>query len=62
LRAARANPVFCADKKRIRTENRALNKIKNSFELFLSKIGDPRVRLPVRATAQLRNSRVCNSR
>jgi hypothetical protein len=41
LRAARANPVFCADKKRIRTENRVLDKVKNGFGLFLSNSTTP---------------------
>jgi hypothetical protein len=40
LRATRANPVFCADEKRIRTENRVLDKGKNGLGWFLSKIAD----------------------
>ena len=51
LRAARANRVLRTDEKRIRTENTVPDKGKNGFlGLLLSKIDDPRGRLPVRAS------------
>jgi len=40
LRAARANRVFCADEKRIRTENTVMNKNKGGLGWFLYKIVD----------------------
>jgi hypothetical protein len=40
LRAARANRVFCADEKRIRTENTVMDKSKDDTGLLLSKIAD----------------------
>jgi len=40
LRAARANPVFGTDEKRIRTKNRVVDKNKQGFGLFLYKIAD----------------------
>jgi len=40
LRAARANRVFRADEKRIRTENTVMVKSKDSSMLFLYKIAD----------------------
>ena len=40
LRATRANPVFCTDEKRIRTENRVLDKSKRGVGLLLSDITD----------------------
>jgi len=40
LRAARANRVFCADEKRIRTENTVMNKNKGALGWFLYKIVD----------------------
>jgi hypothetical protein len=40
LRAARANRVFCTDKKRIRTENAVIDKNKDGLGLFLYKIVD----------------------
>jgi hypothetical protein len=40
LRAARANRVFCADEKRIRTENTVMDKSKNGLGLFLYEIAD----------------------
>jgi hypothetical protein len=69
LRAARANRVFCTDKKRIRTENPVMLKSKDGSGLSLYKIADclrmafhpcaiddPRGRLLVRATSQLCNN------
>jgi hypothetical protein len=63
LRAARANPVFRTDEKRIRTENTVIYKSRNRSGLFLYKIadcvriafhphaiGDPRGQFFVRAT------------
>jgi len=38
LRAARANRVFCTDKKRIHTENTVMDKSNDGLLLFLSKI------------------------
>jgi hypothetical protein len=65
LRAARANRVFRADEKRIRTKNTVMDKGSNSSGLLLSKIancartafgpraiGDPRGRAAVRASSQ----------
>jgi hypothetical protein len=40
LRATRANPVFRADEKRIRTENTVMNKTKIGLGWLLSKIVD----------------------
>jgi hypothetical protein len=40
LRAARANHVFCTDKKRIRTENAVMDKNKDGLGLLLYKIAD----------------------
>jgi hypothetical protein len=40
LRAARANLVFCADEKRIRTENTVLDKSKGGLGWLLYKIAD----------------------
>jgi len=40
LRAARANRVFCTDKKRIRTEYAVINKNTDGLGLFLYKIVD----------------------
>jgi len=40
LRAARANRVFRADEKRIRTENTVMDKGNNGLGLFLFKIAD----------------------
>jgi hypothetical protein len=40
LRAPRANPVFYTDEKRIRIENRVIDKSNNGVGLFLSKIAD----------------------
>ena len=40
LRALRANRVFCADEKRIRTENTVMNKNKGALGRFLYKIVD----------------------
>jgi hypothetical protein len=40
LRALRANRVFGADEKRIRTKNTVMDKIKTGLGLFLSKIAD----------------------
>jgi hypothetical protein len=40
LRAARANHVFCTDKKRIRTENAVVDKSKDGLGLSLYKIVD----------------------
>jgi hypothetical protein len=40
LRAPRANRVFCADEKRIRTENTVIGKSNNGLGLFLYKIAD----------------------
>ncbi|MEK7361182.1 MAG: hypothetical protein AAB133_03790 [Pseudomonadota bacterium] len=40
LRAARANRVFRADEKRIRTENTVMDKNKGGLGLLLSKIVD----------------------
>jgi len=40
LRAARANRVFRADEKRIRTENTVIDKDNNSFGLVFYKIAD----------------------
>ncbi|MEK7361400.1 MAG: hypothetical protein AAB133_04905 [Pseudomonadota bacterium] len=40
LRAARANPVFGTDEKRIRTKNRVLAKSNNALGLLLFKIVD----------------------
>jgi hypothetical protein len=37
---ARANRVFCTDKKRIRTENAVMDKNKDGLGLFLYKIVD----------------------
>jgi hypothetical protein len=37
---ARANPVFCADEKRIRTENTVLDKSKGGLGWLLYKIAD----------------------
>ena len=64
FRAARANRVFRADEKRIRTENTVMVKSNNDLVLFLSKItdcvrtdfrpraiGDPRGRDAVRASS-----------
>jgi len=56
LRAARANRVFCTDRKRIRTENTVIVNTKHGV-VVLYKIDDPRRRLLVRATSQLSNSR-----
>jgi hypothetical protein len=56
LRAARANRILCTDKKRIRTEDTVIVNSKPSVEV-LSKIGDPRGRLLVRATSHLCNNR-----
>jgi hypothetical protein len=69
LRAARANHVFCTDKKRIRTENAVMGKNKDGLGLLLSKIvdcarmdfhpcaiDDPRERFFVRAKSQLCNN------
>jgi hypothetical protein len=63
LRAPRANPVFCADEKRIRTENTVIDKSNNGLGWLLYKIadcvrtasrpraiGDPRGRDAVRAS------------
>jgi len=51
LRAARANRVFCTDKKRIRTENTVIVKT-NHGVVVLYKIGDPRGRFLDRANSQ----------
>jgi hypothetical protein len=40
LRAARANPVFGTDEKRIRTKNTVMDKSNYGLELFLYKIAD----------------------
>jgi hypothetical protein len=40
LRAARANRVFCADEKRIRTENTVTDRTRDDMGLVLSKIAD----------------------
>jgi len=40
LRAARANRVFCTDKKRIRTENTVMDKNKEGLGLVLSEVVD----------------------
>jgi hypothetical protein len=68
LRATRANRVFRADEKRIRTENTVVDKGKGGLGWFLYKIvdcarmgchpcaiGDPRGRFLVRAKAQFCN-------
>ena len=65
MRAARANRVFCADEKRIRTENTVIVNHKGSagvlykivdcarMDSYPCAINDPRGRLFVRATSQL---------
>jgi hypothetical protein len=50
LRALRANRVFWADKKRIRTENTAIDNA-NRCVVLLSEIDDPRGRPAARASA-----------
>jgi hypothetical protein len=40
LRAARANHVFCTDKKRIRTKNAVMDKSKGGLGWLLYKIAD----------------------
>jgi len=40
LRAARANPVFGTDEKRIRTKNRVMDKSKDGLRWLLYKIAD----------------------
>ena len=54
LRAARANRVFCTDKKRIRTENTVIVNTKHGV-VVLYKIDDPRGWFLVRAKTQLCN-------
>src|ERR1035437_10104540 len=64
LRAARANPVFCTDEKRIRTENTVMYKNKDGLSGFHQRssiargcafhpgaIEDPRGRAAVRASS-----------
>jgi hypothetical protein len=67
LRAARANRVFCTDKKRIRTENTVMVESKDGADFYTRSsiaygcafhpctIDDPRGRLLVRAKSQLCN-------
>jgi hypothetical protein len=54
LRAARANRVFCTDKKRIRTENTVIVNTKHGV-VVLYKIYDSRGWFLVRAKTQLCN-------
>jgi hypothetical protein len=67
LRAARANRVFCTDKKHIRAKDTVMDNTKQDVDVLHKivycvrmafhpcAIDDPRGRLLVRATSQLRN-------
>jgi len=68
LRAARANRVFCADEKRIRTENTVIDKTKGGLVWLLYKIvgcarmrfSSVRNRRSARTVFRPRNIALCN--